>query len=115
VCLGSCFFGYTAKNSHHLTARIISKDPLFQEEKIPARKRGRCQVTWGKSSKTNFCVWRKAHQRATQATPYHTAPGFGGFTHGENAKLGYGAWNPPAGLRRGEKGRGEKYCVSLIT
>ena len=37
------------------------------------------------------------------------------FTHGENAKLGRGAWNPPAGLRRGEKGRGEKYCVSLIT
>jgi hypothetical protein len=37
VYLGSCFFGYTAENSHHLKARIISKDPLFQEEKIPAR------------------------------------------------------------------------------
>jgi hypothetical protein len=39
LCLGSCFFGYTAENSHHLKARIISKDPLFQEEKIPARNR----------------------------------------------------------------------------
>ncbi len=30
------------------------------------------------------------------------------FTHGEKAKLGHGARNPPAGLRLGEKGRGEK-------
>ena len=51
LCRGSCFFGYTAENSHHLKARIISKDPLFQEEKIPARKQGRCQVNSEKSSK----------------------------------------------------------------
>jgi hypothetical protein len=37
------------------------------------------------------------------------------FTRGENAKVTHGARNPPAGLRRGEKGRGEKYCVSLLT
>ena len=37
------------------------------------------------------------------------------FTRGENAILTPGAPNPPAELRRGEKGRGEKYCVSLIT
>jgi hypothetical protein len=37
------------------------------------------------------------------------------FTRGENAKLGCGARNPPAGLRSGEKGRWEKYRVSLIT
>jgi hypothetical protein len=36
------------------------------------------------------------------------------FTRGENAKLTR-APNPPAVLRRGEKGRGGKYCVSLIT
>jgi hypothetical protein len=41
---------YTAENSHHLKARIISKDPLFQEEKIPARKQDRCQVNSEKSS-----------------------------------------------------------------
>ena len=29
LCRGSCFFGYTAENSHHLKARIISKDPMF--------------------------------------------------------------------------------------
>jgi hypothetical protein len=51
LCRGSCFLDYTAENSHHLKARIISKDPLFQEEKIPARKRGRCQVNSEKSSK----------------------------------------------------------------
>jgi hypothetical protein len=37
------------------------------------------------------------------------------FTRGENAKLSRGAPNPLAVLRRGEKGRGEKYGVSLIT
>jgi hypothetical protein len=47
----AAFFDYTAENSHHLKARIISKDPLFQEEKIPARKRGICQVNSEKSSK----------------------------------------------------------------
>jgi hypothetical protein len=29
LCRGSCFLGYTAENSHHLTARIISKEALF--------------------------------------------------------------------------------------
>jgi hypothetical protein len=51
LCCGSSFFGYTAENSHHLKAIIIAKDPLFQEEKIPARKWGRCHVNSEKSSK----------------------------------------------------------------
>jgi hypothetical protein len=29
LCCGSCFLGYTADNSHHLTAKIISKEALF--------------------------------------------------------------------------------------
>ncbi len=29
VCHGSCFLGYTAENSYHLMAKIISKDALF--------------------------------------------------------------------------------------
>jgi hypothetical protein len=29
VCHGSCFLGYTAENSHHLTAKIMSTDVLF--------------------------------------------------------------------------------------
>jgi hypothetical protein len=28
LCRGSCFLSYTAENSHHLTAKIISKDEL---------------------------------------------------------------------------------------
>ncbi len=28
LCRGSCFLSYTAENSHHLTAKIISKDAL---------------------------------------------------------------------------------------
>ncbi len=49
LCRGSCFFGYTAENSHHLKAWITSKNLLFQEVKIPARKWGRCQVNLEKS------------------------------------------------------------------
>jgi hypothetical protein len=30
LCRGSCFFGYTAENSHHLKDRVISKDPMFE-------------------------------------------------------------------------------------
>jgi hypothetical protein len=29
LCRQSCFLGYTAENSHHLTAEIISKEALF--------------------------------------------------------------------------------------
>jgi hypothetical protein len=29
LCPGSYFLGYTAENSHHLTAKIISKEALF--------------------------------------------------------------------------------------
>jgi hypothetical protein len=29
LCRGSCFLSYTAENSHHLTAKIISKEALF--------------------------------------------------------------------------------------
>jgi hypothetical protein len=41
-------------------------------------------------------------------TPTPTSPDSAEFTRGENEILGRGTWNPPAKLRRGEKGRGEK-------
>ncbi len=49
--------------------------------------------------------------------PPPSAPGLDSatFTRGENAKLTRGAPNPPAGLRRGEKGSAEKYSVPIIT
>jgi hypothetical protein len=37
------------------------------------------------------------------------------FTREENAILGCGTWNPPLGLRRGEKGSGGKITQFLIT
>jgi hypothetical protein len=46
LCRGSCFFGYTAENSHHLKARIISKDSLFQEEKT-SKKTGQMSSNFG--------------------------------------------------------------------
>ena len=90
LCRGSCFFGYTAENSHHLKARIISKDSLFQEEKIPARKRGRCQVNSEKSSKNEFLCLGKS--LAESYTPPPTPPRLESveFTRGENAISGRG-------------------------
>jgi hypothetical protein len=39
--------------------------------------------------------------------PTPQRPDLAAFTCGENAILGLGTRNPPAALRRGEKGRGE--------
>jgi hypothetical protein len=71
LCRGSCFFGYTAENSHHLKSRITSKYLLFQEEKIPARKRGRCQVSLEKSSKNKFLCLGKS---PPEGYPSHPPP-----------------------------------------
>jgi hypothetical protein len=53
--------------------------------------------------KTNSCVWGKARQRATQATPPPPARrlNLATFTHGENAKLRSHAPDPPAREREG--------------
>jgi hypothetical protein len=37
VCRGSCFLSYTAESSHHLMAKIISKEALCQEENITSK------------------------------------------------------------------------------
>jgi hypothetical protein len=58
---------------------------------------------------------RKPARGLPKPPPTTPHPDLAAFTREENAKLGRGVRNPPAGLRRGEKGRGEKYCVSLIT
>jgi hypothetical protein len=71
MCCGSCCFGYTAENSHHLKARIMSKDPLFQEEKIPARKRGRCQSKFGEIIKKLISVFGG---KLTEGYPSHPHP-----------------------------------------
>jgi hypothetical protein len=108
---GSCFFGYKAENSQNLKARIISKDPLFQDEKIPARIWGRCQVNLEKSSKNKFQCLGKS---LPEGYPTPPRPDSADFTRGEKAILGRGTWNPHAGLRRGKK-EGGKITLFLIS
>ncbi len=79
MCRGSCFFGYTAENSHHLTARIILKIRCFNRRKYQQENGADVKYLPRNHQKTNFCVWKKACQRATQATPLRTAPGFCDF------------------------------------
>jgi hypothetical protein len=79
-----------------------------------------------------FCVWKKARQRATQATPLRTAPESSGFYTWRKRKLrtapessGFYTWRKrqiesrsaesTRRIEQGEKGRGEKYGFSLIT
>jgi len=100
LCRGSCFFGHTAEDTHHLKARIISKDPLFQEEKIPARKRGRCQVNSEKSSKKIISVFGEKPARVLpKPPPTPPRPDSADFTRGENAILGRGTRNQQAKLQ----------------
>jgi hypothetical protein len=56
---------------------------------------------------------RKPARGLPKPPPTTLRPDSAAFTRGENAKYGRGARNPPTGLRRGEKGRGGKYCLSL--
>ncbi len=62
---------------------------------------GSCPLNW------NFCVWGKAHQRATQATPHPTASRIRGVYTWRERDFRTRTRNPGAELRRGEKGGGE--------
>ncbi len=82
MCHGSCFFGYTAENSHHLKARIISKDLMFQEEKIPASK-------FGEIIKKLISVFGEKPARGLpKPPPTPPCPDSAAFTRGENAISG---------------------------
>jgi hypothetical protein len=50
-CAAEAVFCYTAENSHHLEAKVTSKNLQFQEEKISTIKRARCHISMEKSSK----------------------------------------------------------------
>jgi hypothetical protein len=114
LCHGSCFFGYTAENSHHLKARIISKDSLFQEEKIPARKRGRCQVNSEKSSKNEFLCLGKSLAESYTPPPTPPRPDSAAFTRGENTISGRRRGIHPPNWDEEKKEGGEKITRFLI-
>ncbi len=82
MCRESCFLSYTAECSHHLMAAIISKEALCQEENITSKTKARCHLNKENEAKKYIpCVWGKARERATQATP-RVAPRFGVSSRG---------------------------------
>jgi hypothetical protein len=88
LCRGSCFFGYTAENGHH-QARIISKNLLFQEEKIPARKPGQIPSKFGEIIKKLISAFGEKPTRGLpKPPPTPPRPASAAFTHGENVILG---------------------------
>ncbi len=81
-----------------------------------SKKTGQMSSNFGEIIKKLISVFGRKPPRGLPK-PSPSAPRLDSvtFIRGENAKLTHGVPNPPAGLRRGEKGRGGKYCVSLIT
>ncbi len=73
ICAAEAVFCYTAENSHHLEAYVTSKIPLFQEEKISARRMARCQVTSEKSSENCISLFGGKPARGLP-TPPPTSP-----------------------------------------
>jgi hypothetical protein len=78
-CAAEAVFCYTAENSHHLDAYVISKNPLFKEEKISVRRMARCQVTSEKSSNNYISLFCGKPARGLP-TPPPTSPR--AITHG---------------------------------
>jgi hypothetical protein len=72
VCRGG-YFCCTTENSHHLEAHVISRNPLFKEEKIPVRRLVRCHVTSEKSSKNYISLFNGKPARGLP-TPPPTSP-----------------------------------------
>jgi hypothetical protein len=48
---------------------LVTKDPLFNEEKESVRRTARCHITLEKSSKTILLCFKKPSQAATHAKP----------------------------------------------
>jgi hypothetical protein len=44
-CAAEAIFCCPTENTHHLEALLISKNPLFNEEKISVRRTARCHIT----------------------------------------------------------------------
>jgi hypothetical protein len=98
----------------------IKKSAVSRGENT-SKKTGQMSYKYGEIiKKTDFCVWGKARQRASQANPHPTNPHptasriRGVYTWRERDFITR-TWNPDAELRRGEKGRGEKITQNLIT
>ncbi len=73
---GSCFFGYTAENSHHLKARIISNIISVFTGENTSKKMGQMSSNFGEIIKKLLSVFGEKPPEGYPSHPQHTAPGF---------------------------------------
>ncbi len=59
-CAAEAIFCCPTENSRHLEALLVSKDPLFNEEKEPVRRTARCHIILEKSSKNYIPLFQEA-------------------------------------------------------
>jgi hypothetical protein len=90
LCRGSCFLSYTAESSHHLMAKIVSKEVLCQEENITSKhKRDVMQLRRTRQKTNSLCLGespREGNPSHPPPTP-RVAPRFGDSPTWGNAKL----------------------------
>ncbi len=80
-CAAEAIFSCPTENSCHLEASLVSKDPLFNEEKESVRRTARCHITLEKSSKNYIRCFKKPRQAAIQGfPPYLLASCDGGYS-----------------------------------
>ncbi len=86
----------------------INKSTISRGENI-SKKTGQKSCKYGDIiKKPNFCVWGKARQMATQATPHPTALRNRGVYTSKERDSRTRTQNPDADLGRRERWRGEK-------
>ncbi len=71
TCAAEAIFCCPTEKSHHLEALLISKDPLFNEEKISVRRTARCHITLEKSSKNYISLFQESPPEGYSRHPPH--------------------------------------------
>ncbi len=108
LCRGSCFFGYTAENSHHLKAKKYQKIRCFKSRKYQ-QESGQMSSKFGEIIQKLISVFgEKPATGLPKPPPTPLRPDSAAFTRGENAILGRGTRNQPAGFRREKREGGGK-------
>ncbi len=106
---GSCFLSYTAESSHHLMAKIISKEALCQEENITSKHmRDVMQLRRTRQKTNSLCLGESPREGnpSHPPPPPCVAPRFGDSPTWGNAKLNRQTPKWVARMRRPSGGGG---------
>jgi hypothetical protein len=90
----------------------------FNRRKYQQENGADVKLLWRNHQKTNFCVWGKARQRATQATPLRKAPESGDFYTWRKRQIESRSAESTRQIETLEKGKGGKipdFLNNLIT